>query len=91
MAEKTEQDVERLLQALKAERNARKDAEREAAQLRAAMLARVEALEARPAPNLNAALTGIAEIRRDVMAEVSQLRAEIDDLAASLAEVMRRP
>lgn len=88
--QKTEQDVERLLHALKAERNARKDAERSAAQLRAAMLGRLEALESRPAPNMNAALAGIAAIRRDVESSLGLMRAELDDLAGLVDTFIRQ-
>lgn len=87
--QKTSEDVARLLHALKAERNARKDAERSAAQLRSAMLGRLEALESRPAPNMNAALAGIAAIRRDVEATLGVMRSELDDLAAQVAAFIR--
>lgn len=89
--QKTAQDVERLLHALKCERNARKDAERDRAQLRAELGQRIAALEARPVPDLAAAVAGIAEIRRDVVAMVASMRAEIDDLSTSVAELLRRP
>lgn len=89
--QKTAADVERLLHALKAERNARKDAERDRAQLRAELERRIAALEARPVPDIAVAVAGIAEIRRDVVAMVATMQAEIDDLSTSLAELLRRP
>lgn len=88
--QKTAADVERLQQALKAERRLKRDAEREVTVMQRTILDRLEALEARPA-TLGPVLDGLAEIRRDVMAEVAQLRAEIDDLAATVAQVMRQP
>lgn len=56
------------------------------------LLPRIEALEAaRPAPTLAPVLSGLAEIRRDVEARLQEMRVEIDDLAATVAELMRQP
>lgn len=84
----TQGDVDRLLHALKREREARKQAERDSIQLRDAMLSRLEALETRPAP-LGPILDGLAAIRRDVEASLAAMRSEIDDLHEQVQSFVR--
>ena len=88
---KTAADVERLHRALRSERELRKGAEREVAQLRAEMLSRLEALERRQETAISTAqiTAGLAEIRRDLRAELASVRGEMLELGETVAQFVR--
>jgi hypothetical protein len=88
---KTAADVERLHRALRSERELRKGAEREVAQLRAEMLSRLEALEQRQEGGVSMAqiTAGLAAIRADLRGEVASLRAEVAEMAEQLSQFVR--
>lgn len=72
----TAQDVDRVLEALRAERQLHRQARRDAAAVLESLTDRVAALEARPAPqpvDMGRLLAGIAEIRSDMEARLQAL------------------
>jgi hypothetical protein len=71
------------IQALRAERAARKAAEKGIK----ALAVRVEALEARKGPDLDQLLSGIAAIRAEMRGDAGRLRAELVELAEALDQL----
>jgi hypothetical protein len=91
---KTAADLERVMGALKAERQQHREAKRDLAVLRADFLARIEALEQQrqPAgPDLAQITSGLAAIRADLRAELAALRGELTELADTVHDFTRQP
>lgn len=88
---KTAADVERLHRALRNERELRKGAERQVAQLQSEMLSRLEALEARQGNGVSMAsiTSGIAAIRADLRAELASIRGEVAELSEQFQQFTR--
>lgn len=87
--QQTGSDIERLLHALKREREAHKATTRLLAQAHKDLQRRVEAIESRPPINLASITAGLAAIRSDLRAEVAALRQELDQLGLELQQFVR--
>ena len=87
--QQTGSDVERVMHALKREREAHKATTRLLAQAHKDLQRRVEALEARPSIDLASITAGLAAIRSDLRAEVAALRQELDQLEQQLHQFTR--
>jgi hypothetical protein len=89
---KTAADLERVMGALKAERQQHREARRDLAVLRADFLGRIEALEQRqPAgPDLGQITGALAGIRADLRAELAALRGELTELADTVHAFTRQ-
>ena len=90
---KTAADLERVMGALKAERQQHREAKRDLAVLRADFLARIEALEQRQpaAPDLGVITSGLAAIRADLRGELAAVRGELQELAETVHQFTRLP
>jgi hypothetical protein len=90
---KTAADLERVMGALKAERQQHREAKRTIIRLERELFQRVEALEQRqPAgPDLGQITGALAGIRADLRAELAALRGELTEVADTVHAFTRQP